>query len=193
MIQVERLGTSNINGDDVEQLAELFCRVFPDQAGERGAFVERMRKTWLASTSPPPLCHRLFVARDGSGSARRIVASANLAPRSVMSSHGPRTIAALYAVKSDPAVRGLGFGKAVVRAAFDCVDAGEFPFALFQTNEARRFYEKLGCRLVTNRIVNSRDPADPNASPFWEPYVMCYAPRRDELPGGEIDLLGPGY
>jgi hypothetical protein len=72
------------------------------------------------------------------------------------------------------------------------VDAGHFDAALFQTKQnVRPFYEKLGCVLVQNRIVNSHGD-DPAANPFWDEVVMRY-PSTATWPAGTIDLRGPGY
>jgi hypothetical protein len=80
----------------------------------------------------------------------------------------------------------------VVRAAFDLVDHGAYPFALFQTGEkVRPFYEKLGCVTVDNRFVNSLAD-DPQAYPFWDTAIMRY-PAGPGWPSGEVDLRGPGW
>ena len=81
---------------------------------------------------------------------------------------------ALASVCSDPEMRGRGLGETVVRAAFDTVDHGPFAHSLFQTSfKVQPFYEKLGCCLVTNRIVNSL-AEDPAKNPFWDEIVMRY-------------------
>jgi GNAT superfamily N-acetyltransferase len=189
MPSVETLIAPKISEEDFRQLASLFCTVFPDPARDPAAFAQSMQRTWSGYSGPAELRGRRFVARDHG----RIVANANLFPRQVVTSRGPEMIAAICAVMTHPQVRGMGFGKAVVRAAFDRVRAGEFSFALFQTaTDARGFYEKLGCRTVANPVVNSRDEENPRANPFWERWVMCYLPV-GELPEGEIDLLGRGF
>ena len=188
MTRVEVLIAPQISEADIHQLASLFCLVFPDDERDERAFAQSMCRAWLSYSGPPELGGRRFVLRDGG----RIVANANLMPRPILTARGREVIAGLCAVMSHPDVRGRGFGKATVRAALDCVDADEFPFALFQTSDARGFYEKLGCQVVSNPIVNSLDIDNPKANPFWEPWVMCYTARRG-LPDGEIDLLGRGY
>jgi GNAT superfamily N-acetyltransferase len=187
MIRVEVLTMPFISNQDMDQLISLSCAVHPSLVAGRDGFAEKVRRTWQGYSGSPELAGRRFIARHEG----RIVANANLFPRPVITSRGPETIAAIAGVSSHPDVRGMGFGKAVVRAIFDRIDADEFPFALFQTGEAREFYEKLGCTLVPNTIVNSRDEQNPDANPFWDKWVMCYAPRG--LPEGNIDLLGKGY
>jgi hypothetical protein len=121
-----------------------------------------------------------------------VIAHAEGNPRTIGTSQGDMTIVALARVCTDPAERGRKLGQAVVRTVFDAVDHGPFAHSLFQTTyKVRPFYEKLGCALVTNRIVNSLAD-DPAASPFWDNIVMRY-PAAKPWPEGEIDLRGPGY
>jgi predicted N-acetyltransferase YhbS len=122
----------------------------------------------------------------------RVVAHAALLPRTVGTDHRDLYIGGLARVCTDAAMRGRGLGEQVVRAAFGLVDAGEFDYAVFQTNRSvQGFYEKLGAVLVDNRIINSL-AAEPTASPFWDEIVMRY-PGDDRWPSGTIDLRGPGY
>ncbi len=100
------------------------------------------------------------------------------------------TVAALAGVLCDPEWRGRGFGSAVVRAAFDLIDDGAFPCALYQT-DVPRFYEKIGARQVSNRLVNSL-ANDPMVCPFWGKHAMIY-PSSYPWPDGEIDTFGPGW
>jgi hypothetical protein len=80
----------------------------------------------------------------------------------------------------------------MAKAAFDLVDEGAFPFALFQTNEAvQPFYDRLGAIPVDNRFVDSTAD-DPTANPFWDKVIMRY-PATPGWPQGEIDLKGPGW
>jgi len=76
-----------------------------------------------------------------------------------------------------------------MRETFKLVDSGEFSCSLFQTC-VPSFYERLGARVITNRIVNSLG-ADPEARPFWDPTIMVY-PKTYDWPEGTIDLLGRG-
>jgi len=113
--------------------------------------------------------------------------------RVVAIDQGELPVMALAMVAADPTHRGEGLGAAVARAAFARVDEGVFPCSLFQTSFAvRPFYERLGCVLVENRIVNSHNEGDPGARPFWDDVVMRY-PGDGPWPAGEIDLRGRGY
>jgi GNAT superfamily N-acetyltransferase len=126
------------------------------------------------------------------GVGEHLIAHALVFPRCIRTSAGELTIAALASVCTDPDRRGEGLGEVIARAALGAVDAGEFPFALFQTGQRiRPFYEKLGAVIVANPITNSLG-ASPKGNPFWHEVVMRY-PSRGEWPSGTIDLRGPGY
>jgi GNAT superfamily N-acetyltransferase len=113
--------------------------------------------------------------------------------RRVGTASGELPILALAGVVVDKARRGTGLGRAVVRAAFERVDSGVFPFSLFQTdNHNRGFYTKLGAAFVDNPVVNSLSADDPTAPAFWDDLVVVY-PDKPGWPQGEIDLRGPGY
>jgi len=75
------------------------------------------------------------------------------------------------------AARGRGLGAILMRETFKLVDSGEFSCSLFQTC-VPSFYERLGARVITNRIVNSLG-ADPEARPFWDPTIMVYPKTYD--------------
>ena len=188
MIRAETLMAPDIADDDYIQLASLIRLLLRDKSRSEQELAESMRREWSHYTGPPELQGRRFIVRDGG----RIVANANLHPRRMLTSRGSELVGGLCAVVSHPDVRGRGFGKAVVRAAFDHVDIGEHSFALFQSRaDARGFYEKLGCHVVDSPVVNSRSSESPRANPFWEQWVMSYSVN--DMPEGEIDILGPGY
>jgi GNAT superfamily N-acetyltransferase len=101
-------------------------------------------------------------------------------------------ILGLAGVFSVPEARGKGLGRTVVRAAFELVDRGDFPYCLFQTSKAvRGFYESLGACAVSNRITNGLTE-QPDVCPFWDDVIMRY-PSQGDWPEGTIDLCGPGY
>ena len=90
-----------------------------------------------------------------------------------------------------PEFRGKGLGASIVKSAFARIDANQYPFCIFQTG-VPRFYEKLGCKVIENKIINSNNQEDPNANPFWEEYAMIY-PATFLWSSGTIDLLRPGF
>jgi predicted N-acetyltransferase YhbS len=90
-----------------------------------------------------------------------------------------------------PDRRGKGYGRAIVEAVFKRIDASEYTYCLFQTG-IPHFYEKLGCRLIENKFVNSNDPVYPSRNPFWDEYAMIY-PATAIWPSGTVDLLRKGF
>ena len=90
-----------------------------------------------------------------------------------------------------PEFRGKGLGASIVKSAFARIDANQYPFCIFQTG-VPRFYEKLGCKVIENKIINSNNQEDPNANPFWEEYAMIY-PATFLWSSGTIDLLRSGF
>ena len=185
-MHVETLDRRKLSEADARAIAGLLVKVFP-----RRSFDERLAQLigqFRDDRGPEEEFPRSVVVRDGS----RVIAHAAGWPRVIGTSQGELTILALAQVGTDPAERGRRLGQAVVRAVFDAVDHGPFLHSLFQTShKVRPFYEKLGCGLVTNRIVNSLGD-DPAANPFWDEVVMRY-PAAKPWPEGEIDLRGPGY
>jgi GNAT superfamily N-acetyltransferase len=174
---------------ECDDFAALFATVYPPQVPDLRAYAATVRQAWQ-SPEAKQLGHRRFILHDETG---RLVANASLYPKRIRTTRGEELIAGVADVLTHPHLRGKGFGTAVVRPIFDLVDAGEFAFSLFQTATAKVFYEKLGCVLVTQPIVNSRNAEDPKANPFWEKFVMAYVAPGQSLPPGAIDLLGPGY
>lgn len=121
-----------------------------------------------------------------------LVCKARTAGRIVATEAGQLTLMELAGVCAHPDVRGKGYGRAVAEVAFARVNRGEYPVSLFQTSYAvQPFYEKLGCRRINTRVVNSLAD-DPEADAFWNELLMIY-PATYDLPDGVIDLLGSGY
>lgn len=194
-MEVESLDRRDLDPRDARAVAELVCVVWPKPGRTVEVRLAEILEAWKGYDGPEAEHPRLFVIRcnarkeiDGSG----IIACASIAPRTLEALEGPLTIMCLARVCSDPAYRGQGLGDAVVRAAFDLVDRGPFPFALFQTNErVRPFYERYGAVVADNSFFNSFAD-DPTANPFWDQVVMRY-PAKPGWPKGPIDLRGPGW
>jgi GNAT superfamily N-acetyltransferase len=180
---VDCLDCRRLEPCDAQQLGDLFFAVWPpkDKPDARPAPVGNS-----AYAGPEHRRPRSFVVRiDG-----RIVATAGVDARELDIGGRRLVAAALGGVCTYPEHRLHGYAAAAVRAVFALVDAGDFDLSLFQT-PVPRFYEKLGCRLIANRLVNSRG-ADPAANPFWDPYAMVY-PATLDLGTAVIDTLGPGW
>ena len=171
-----------------KQIGDLIAQVWPkphltaaDRAEQQLALSREFR-------GRPGLAPRSLVVVEDD----RVIAHAAMLPREIRTSQGEMVIGGLARVCTDAAMRGRGLGELVVRAAFGLVDAGDFSFALFQTNHlVRGFYEKLGAVPVQNTIINSLGDG-PKTSPFWDEVVMRY-PSGDGWPSGTIDLRGPGF
>jgi len=128
-----------------------------------------------------------FVVWDGDKS----IAHANIFTRTIYAAKGEIEVMALAGVCVSLERRGEGLGKNVVECAFDQIDKGKFSVALYQTG-IPVFYEKFGATIIANEFCNHRNPDNPAANPWWEPYVMIY-PSSFQWPVGKIDLNGPGY
>jgi hypothetical protein len=186
---VETYFSADLPRDVANSAGELLVRTWP----RPGVTVELRAQQLLGPgreyTGPAELAPRsVVIRRDG-----RVVAHAMLFARTVKTAEGPLTVAALSKVCVDAALRGQHLGERVVRTAFEPVDSGVFPFALFQTTPAvRPFYVGLGAIDVTNRCVNSL-ATDPQARPWWDDVVLRYPADRPGWPKGEIDLVGPAF
>lgn len=169
-------------------IGELIARVWPKPdvtADDRAA---QLLALGILYQGPDAQAPRSYVVQESG----RVAAHAMVVPRQISTVAGEMVIGGLARVCADPAERGHGLGRLVVRAALGAVDAGDFPFLLFQTNRrVRGFYEKLGAVTVENAIVNST-ATDPTANPFWDEVVMRY-PGDGDWPAGAVDLKGPGY
>ncbi|MCI0334588.1 MAG: GNAT family N-acetyltransferase [Planctomycetes bacterium] len=187
-MHIETIDLRTISEADARAAAELLCAIWP----KPGRTVESLTADQLqrskAYGGPEAQHPRSFFIRE----AGRVIAHASALPRTLGTNAGDLTVLALARVCTDPAVRGRHLGQAMVRAAFELVDSGTFPFALFQTKETvRPFYERLGAIAVDNPFVDSTAD-NPKAWPFWDAAIMRY-PAKPGWPAGEIDLRGPGW
>jgi predicted GNAT family N-acyltransferase len=186
--QIETIDRRTINEADARAIAKLVVSIWPRPGRTVESFTAEMLAQWSDYRGPEDEHPRSFLVRESG----RVIAHSSAYPRTIGTSSGDMTVLALARVCTDPAVRGRKLGDAVVRATFDLVDHGPFPFALFQTStEVRPFYERLGAVAIDNTFINSLAPK-PNANPFWAPVPMRY-PATGEWPRGEIDLRGPGW
>jgi predicted N-acetyltransferase YhbS len=187
-MDIETIDRRSISEADARAIAELLDAIWPKPGRTVETRVVEMLAQWKEYEGPEDEHPRSFVVRE----AGRVIAHASAYPRTIGTTAGEMTVLALARVCTDPAVRGRKLGQRVTMEAFDLVDHGPFPFALFQTNEAvRPFYERLGAVTVDNRFVNSL-AFDPTANPFWDKVIMRY-PDKPGWPSGEIDLRGAGW
>jgi predicted N-acetyltransferase YhbS len=187
-MQIETLDRRNLSEVDARAIAQLVVSIWPKPGRTVEAVTADMVDRWRDYRGPEPHHPRSFLIREGG----RAIAHASFDPRTIGTPQGDMTVLALARVCTDPAVRGRRLGQAVTRAAFELVDNGAFPFALFQTtDDVQSFYEHLEAVRIHNRFVNSTAD-DPKANPWWSPVIMRY-PSGPGWPDGEIDLRGPGY
>ena len=186
--KIETIDRRTIGEADARAIAELIVSIWPKPDRTVDTFTAEILDQWKDYRGPEDQHPRSFLIRDGG----RVVAHSSVYPRTIGTSKGEITVLALARVCTDPVVRGRKLGDAVVRASFELVDRGPFPFALFQTTkEVRPFYERLGAVEIDNTFINSL-AADPKANPFWAEVRMRY-PATGDWPKGEIDLRGPGW
>lgn len=177
---------------------ELHHAAFPKAGRTLDEVLAKKRPVWMEGDAlpgvvPGPMVSQeppvRYAVRDES---RAWLANAGIITRRIGTERGEMVVVGLLDVATAPAARGLGLGALVVRAAWSAVDDGRYPVCLFETGEARPFYEKLGARVVTNRFIDSTNAADPDSNPFTDEVEMIY-PASADWPEGLIDLRGPGY
>ena len=185
---VETLDARRLSKANAREIAELLVRVWPKPDKNVEFRLRQMLALGDGYDGPENQAPRCFVVR----SSGRVIAHATFLPRTISTTAGLLTIAGLARVCSDPEYRGQKLGEKVVRAVFELIDQGAFPFSLFQTTPAiRPFYEKLGACGIENPIVNSLAKGL-NTAAFWDKVIMRY-PNGGKWPEGQIDLCGPGY
>jgi len=186
--KIEIIDHRTISEPDARAIAELVVSIWPKPGRTIEAFTADILTQWKDYDGPEAQHPRSFLIREGG----QVIAHSSAYPRTIGTNEGDFTVLALARVCTDPKVRGRKLGDAVVRASFELVDRGEFPFALFQTTtDVRSFYERLGAVAIDNTFINSL-AHDPKVNPFWAEVFMRY-PATGNWPKGEIDLRGPGW
>jgi predicted N-acetyltransferase YhbS len=187
-MNIETFDLRTIREADARAIAELIVSIWPKIGRTVESFTADILRQGKEYRGPESQHPRSFLIREGG----RVVAHSGAASRTIGTSQGDIAVLALARVCTDPIVRGRRLGDAVVRATFELVDNGTFPFSLFQTSQdVRPFYERLGATVIDNRFVNSL-AENPTADPFWAEVRMRY-PATGDWPTGEIDLRGPGW
>ncbi len=173
---------ADVSDADWLAIATLYAATWENDATDDFAAKVEYLKKHAAET--PAMQYVLTLEDD------QLLAAGNSFAREITVGDVHYTALAMAGVAVAQPLRGNGLGKQVVGELLGRVDNGEYPFAIFQT-DVPGFYKKLNCRVLDNRIVNSLAD-DPGARPFWSSHAICY-PAATPLPGGTIDLLGPGY
>ncbi len=166
----------------VPAATRLACAALWEQVWPSGDTADlEARLTKMEANHP---AHQVHFAIDGAG---QVVAVARTFEHTIGYGDNERPIIALASVCSNPDRRGEGFGDAVVRAAFERVDASGVP-ALFQT-PVPDFYDRFGSRLIDNDIFTSK----PGANSFDDPWAMIYPAQTDWGDTQPIDLRTDGW
>jgi predicted GNAT family N-acyltransferase len=187
-MQIVEVDLRTISEAQARSIGELMMEIWPKPGRTVDTYAQSFLAQGAAYRGPDAQHPRSYFVRENG----HIIAHASANPRTISTSQGELTILALARVCTLPAVRGRKLGDLVVRAAFQLVDDGTFPFALFQTTEpVKPFYERFGAVQIHNPFVNSL-AEDPRAYPFWDKVIMRY-PGGPSWPEGEIDLNGPGW
>lgn len=188
-IKIETIPTRYLSRADALAIGELIVQTWPKPGVTVEDRADKLQTDRGVSEAPDEIASRSFVLRQGS----RVIGHALVFPRTIGTTAGPMTIAALASVCTDQAVRGKKLGERLVRAAWADVDQGLFPFSLFQTSaRASTFYVRLGAGLIENTVVDST-AEDLTVCPFKDEHIVRYPALGREWPTGPIDLLGPGY
>lgn len=177
---------SEIDNALAQKICKLACASFPSDktVNDRVKELLDQNQDGLQFSSS-----RRFVIFDDRGDA---VAHAKTFIREINTDQGLLPVLALATVCTDPDSRGKGLGVEVTQKSFEQVGHQDWPaVSLFQT-PVPVFYEKLGCRVVTNKFVDRTNLTAPDVFPWRDDTVMIY-PAEFDWPDGTIDINGPDY
>lgn len=177
--------TSTMSEQELRAVFALLWQIWPGKNSFEEAFAN-FKKSIPEYARRGTDSHR-FVIWEG----EQVVAHANIFPREVHTKRGSIRLGALSAVCTHTNYRGRRFGAQVVRAAFDLVDNGTFPVALWMAT-VPIFYEKLGARIIQSSWINTKNAEDQNTDPWPDVQKMIY-PANYAWPAGQIDLNGSAY
>ena len=180
-VQLIEIPASDIKSHKVIDILRLMNLTWPDDDTEK--LVEEKVEGFYDDHSEK-ICYCFYKNKELVGYAESISLTIKI-------ENNWLAVLGLGGLNVHPGWRRQGFGRVIVEAVFKRIDASEYPFCLFQTG-IPHFYEKLGCRLIENRFINSNDPVDPSTNPFWDDYAMIY-PATAAWPSGTVDLLRKGF
>lgn len=187
-IEQQTVDAVELGPDIAQRINRLMLATWPQIAQAKEGTVDFLLHRWTnysGTEEHRPLYHLVYYAGE-------LVGLAHTFARTIASCEGEMTIMGLANVCVEERERGRGYGRLVVRAAFERIQRGDFSVALFQTtSRVELFYQQLGAVTVNNRFFNSLGE-DPNANPFWDPLAMRY-PATAPWPKSDIDIRGPGY
>lgn len=190
--KIENWTAGTLTDEQLRAVTELHFAAFDRKGRTVEQYMDTLRPHWQRGEGEQHDSAQLHVVRDPD-QPERLLGKAISFLHSVLEDGKPLPVVALAGVASHPDARGMGVGKAVVLDVFDRVQQGEAPRCLFQTGEARGFYEKLGCKLIDNRFINTTNEEDPQARPWYDTFVMLYPAHTTDWPNGTIDLRRPAW
>ena len=127
-VLIETLDRRSICEADARLIAEMIVAIWPKPGRTVETQTADLVAQWKNYDGPEAEYPRSFFIREGSSG----IAHASAYPRTIRTRHGDKTVLALARVCTAPAARGRKLGDAVVRAAFNLVDRGTYPFASFK-------------------------------------------------------------
>ncbi len=173
--------SSDIKRNHVVDILELINLTWPDDDTEKS--VEEKVAGFYDDHSEK-ICYCLYQGKELIGYAESIRLTIKIESNCLV-------VLGLGGLNVHPDWRRKGYGRAIVEAVFKRIDSKEYPSCLFQTG-IPYFYEKLGCKVINNKFINSNNQSDPSKNPFWDEYVMVY-PASSQWPTGTADLRREGF
>ena len=173
--------SSDIKRNQVVDILELINLTWPDDDTEKS--VEEKVAGFYDDHSEK-ICYCLYQGKELVGYAESIRLTIKIESNCLV-------VLGLGGLNVHPDWRRKGYGRAIVEAVFKRIDSKEYPSCLFQTG-IPHFYEKLGCKVIKNKFINSNNQSDPSKNPFWDEYVMVY-PASAQWPKGTADLRREGF
>ena len=180
-VQLIEIPASDIKSHQVIDILSLMNLTWPDDDTE--ASVEEKVAGFYDDHSEK-ICYCFYLDKVLVGYAESI-------PLTIQIEDKWLNIIGLGGLNVHPDWRRKGYGRAIVEAVFKRIDSKEYPSCLFQTG-IPHFYEKLGCKVIKNRFINSNNQLDPSKNPFWDEYIMIY-PANADWPTGTADLRREGF
>ena len=180
-VQLIEIPASDIKSHQVTDILSLMNFTWPDDDTEKS--VEEKVAGFYDDHSEK-ICYCFYQDKELVGYAESI-------PLTIQIEDKWLNIIGLGGLNVHPDWRRKGYGRAIVEAVFKRIDSKEYPSCLFQTG-IPHFYEKLGCKVIKNRFINSNNQLDPSKNPFWDEYIMIY-PANADWPTGTADLRREGF
>ena len=180
-MHIVEIPSSEVESNQVVDLLKLMNPTWPNEDTKKsvGEIVAE-----FYGDHPEKICYCLY---EGKG----LIGYAESIPLTIKTENTWMEALGLGRLYVHPDWRGKGCGRSIVQAVFTKIDNYEYPFCLFQAGISH-FYEKLGCKVIENKFINSNNQGDPFANPFWDEYTMIY-PATAHWPLGTVDLLRGGF